>query len=78
MTVYYFFMSTVDAVLWVCVFFLCFRVVLECLYFDWKREEVLMRRELFLKRLKRNRVDLATQTEGQTYLFPSPYIYSQV
>ena len=71
-------MSTVEAVLWVCVFFLCFRVVLECLYCGWKREEVLMRKYLFLRRIKKNRVDLATQTEGQSYLFPPPSIYSQL
>ena len=82
MTVYYFFMSTVDVVLWFCIFYLCFRAVLDCLYFDWMREKVIMRKELFLRRLKINRVDqetqTETQTEGQTYLFPPPPVYSNI
>ena len=64
-------MSSLEAALWVCTFFLCFLVVLECLYCGWKREEVLIR-------IKKNRLNLGTQTEGQGYVFPPPSMYSHL
>ena len=71
-------MSSLEAALWVCTFFLCFLVVLECLYCGWKREEVLIRKHLFLRALKKNRLNLGTQTEGQGYVFPPPSMYSHL
>ena len=64
------FMTVIEPLLWILVFFHGFFVIFGIIFMSWRKQEFLMTQFLFMRKIKKNKNDIGTQfPERQIYLY---------